>query len=145
MPVAAPPAPIPPPDAIARLADVLVGARHPVFLAGRGALAAVVPDAHPVVAGAANVDTPDTGTAGTGVGGTGAAGTDAARIDAADTGVVGNAREALRALAERTGALLATSAVARGLFRGDAFDLDVSGGFASPVAASLIREADLLV
>jgi thiamine pyrophosphate-dependent acetolactate synthase large subunit-like protein len=55
------------------------------------------------------------------------------------------AREPLRALAERTGALLATSAVARGLFRGDPFDLDVSGGFASPLAAELIRDADLLV
>ena len=55
------------------------------------------------------------------------------------------AGDALRALAERTGALLATSAVARGLFRGDPFDLDVSGGFASPVAAELIGGADLLV
>jgi thiamine pyrophosphate-dependent acetolactate synthase large subunit-like protein len=55
------------------------------------------------------------------------------------------AREPLRVLAERTGALLATSAVARGLFHGDPFDLDVSGGFASPLAAELIREADLLV
>jgi thiamine pyrophosphate-dependent acetolactate synthase large subunit-like protein len=55
------------------------------------------------------------------------------------------AGDALRALADRTGALLATSAVARGLFRGDPFDLDVSGGFASPVAAELIRGADLLV
>jgi thiamine pyrophosphate-dependent acetolactate synthase large subunit-like protein len=56
-----------------------------------------------------------------------------------------HAREPLRRLAERTGALLATSAVARGLFRGDPFDLDVSGGFAAPVAAELIRDADLLV
>ncbi|HEU5155755.1 MAG TPA: thiamine pyrophosphate-binding protein [Streptosporangiaceae bacterium] len=55
------------------------------------------------------------------------------------------AREPLRELADRTGALLATSAVARGLFRGDPFDLDVSGGFASPLAAELIRGADLLV
>jgi thiamine pyrophosphate-dependent acetolactate synthase large subunit-like protein len=55
------------------------------------------------------------------------------------------AREPLRALADRTGALLATSAVARGLFRGDPFDLDVSGGFASPIAAELIGGADLLV
>jgi thiamine pyrophosphate-dependent acetolactate synthase large subunit-like protein len=51
----------------------------------------------------------------------------------------------LRALGERTGALLATSAVTRGLFRGEAFDLDVSGGFASPVTAELVRGADLLV
>jgi thiamine pyrophosphate-dependent acetolactate synthase large subunit-like protein len=55
------------------------------------------------------------------------------------------AGEALRELAGRTGALLTTSAVARGLFRGDPFDLDVSGGFASPPAAELIRGADLLV
>lgn len=55
------------------------------------------------------------------------------------------AREPLRALAERTGALLATSAVARGLFAGDPYDLDVSGGFATPVAAELIQGADLLV
>ena len=34
VPVAAPPAPVPPRDAIARLADVLAQARHPVFLAG---------------------------------------------------------------------------------------------------------------
>jgi len=90
----APPAPVPSPEDVARLADVLAGARRPVFLAGRGA---------------------------------------------------GDAREPLLALAERAGALLATSAVARGLFRGEPFDLDVSGGFASPVAASLIRDADVLV
>ena len=55
------------------------------------------------------------------------------------------AREAVVALAERCGALLATSAVARGLFRGHPWSLDVSGGFASPVAARLIRGADLIV
>jgi thiamine pyrophosphate-dependent acetolactate synthase large subunit-like protein len=55
------------------------------------------------------------------------------------------ARAPLRKLAERTGALPATSAVARGLFAGDRFDLDVSGGFASPIAAELIHDADLLV
>ncbi|HEX8008740.1 MAG TPA: thiamine pyrophosphate-binding protein [Trebonia sp.] len=52
---------------------------------------------------------------------------------------------ALRTLAERAGALVATSAVAKGLFHGDPFNLDVSGGFATPVAAELIRNADLLV
>jgi thiamine pyrophosphate-dependent acetolactate synthase large subunit-like protein len=51
----------------------------------------------------------------------------------------------LQELGERTGALLATSAVARGLFRGDPFNLDVSGGFATPVAAELIKNADLIV
>jgi thiamine pyrophosphate-dependent acetolactate synthase large subunit-like protein len=56
-----------------------------------------------------------------------------------------HAGEDLIHLSERTGALLSTSAVSRGLFRGDPFDLDVSGGFATPVAAELIRSADLLV
>jgi len=56
-----------------------------------------------------------------------------------------HAGSALRALAERAGALLATSAVSRGLFHGDPFNLDVSGGFATPVAAELIKNADLLV
>jgi thiamine pyrophosphate-dependent acetolactate synthase large subunit-like protein len=55
------------------------------------------------------------------------------------------ARSELRALAMSAGALLATSAVARGLFRGEEFNLDVSGGFATPVAAELIRNADLLI
>jgi thiamine pyrophosphate-dependent acetolactate synthase large subunit-like protein len=48
-------------------------------------------------------------------------------------------------LAERCGALLATSAAAKGLFAGDPWNLDVSGGFASPLAAELIRRADLVV
>src|SRR4051794_1570723 len=54
-------------------------------------------------------------------------------------------RRALEELAERCGALLATSAVAKGLFRGNPWSLDVSGGFASPVAAELISGADLIV
>jgi acetolactate synthase-1/2/3 large subunit len=54
-------------------------------------------------------------------------------------------REALERLAETTGALLATSAVARGLFNGNPWSLDVSGGFSSPLAAELIRGADLIV
>jgi acetolactate synthase I/II/III large subunit len=51
----------------------------------------------------------------------------------------------LRALGAGCGALLATSAVAKGLFRGDVWDLDISGGFATPVAADLIRGADVVV
>jgi thiamine pyrophosphate-dependent acetolactate synthase large subunit-like protein len=54
-------------------------------------------------------------------------------------------RSALERLAEETGALLATSAVAKGLFNGNPWSLDVSGGFASPLAAELIRDADLIV
>ncbi|UBU17070.1 thiamine pyrophosphate-binding protein [Nonomuraea gerenzanensis] len=56
-----------------------------------------------------------------------------------------HARRELEELAERTGALLATSAVAKGLFRGSPWDLDVSGGFATPLTAELIRGADLVV
>jgi thiamine pyrophosphate-dependent acetolactate synthase large subunit-like protein len=56
-----------------------------------------------------------------------------------------NAKTELKNLSERVGALLATSAVARGLFAGDPFDLDVSGGFATPAAAELIAGADLVI
>ena len=51
----------------------------------------------------------------------------------------------LRALADTTGALLATSAVANGLFHDDPWSLGISGGFASPLAAELIASADLVV
>jgi acetolactate synthase I/II/III large subunit len=54
------------------------------------------------------------------------------------------ARE-LRELSGASGALLATSAVAKGLFRGDPRDLDIAGGFATPIAADLIRGADVAV
>ena len=47
--------------------------------------------------------------------------------------------------ADAYGALLATSAVAKGLFHGSPWSLDVSGGFATPLAADLIRDADLIV
>ena len=55
------------------------------------------------------------------------------------------ARVALTELADRCGALLAVSAAARGLFAGDPWYLDVSGGFATPLAAELIGQADLIV
>ena len=58
---------------------------------------------------------------------------------------VARARADLERLADACGALLATSAAAKGLFRGSPWDLDISGGFASPVAAELIRGADLIV
>jgi len=57
----------------------------------------------------------------------------------------GSARAALEQLADACGALLATSAAAKGLFRGSPWDLDVSGGFAVPLAAELIGGADLIV
>ena len=62
----------------------------------------------------------------------------------AGRGARGAASE-LRALADATGALLATSAVANGLFRDDPWSLGISGGFASPVAVELIASADLVV
>jgi thiamine pyrophosphate-dependent acetolactate synthase large subunit-like protein len=55
------------------------------------------------------------------------------------------ARAELVELADRCGALLATSAVAKGLFAGDPWYLDVMGGFASPLAATLMLDADLVV
>jgi acetolactate synthase I/II/III large subunit len=55
------------------------------------------------------------------------------------------ARAALEELADACGALLATSAVAKGLFHGSPWDLGVSGGFASPLTAELITAADLVV
>jgi acetolactate synthase-1/2/3 large subunit len=58
---------------------------------------------------------------------------------------ISGARADLERLADRCGALLATSAAAKGLFRGSAWDLDISGGFASPLAAELIAGADLVI
>jgi len=55
------------------------------------------------------------------------------------------ARASLEQLADACGALLATSAVAKGLFHDSPWDLGVSGGFASPLAAELISAADLVV
>lgn len=55
------------------------------------------------------------------------------------------AREALLGLADRSGTLLATSAVAKGLFRDHPWSLDVSGGFSTPLTAELITGADLVV
>ncbi|MBE1574041.1 thiamine pyrophosphate-binding protein [Amycolatopsis roodepoortensis] len=89
------PAPIrPDAEAVAKLAGLLVEARRPVFIAGRGARASATP---------------------------------------------------LKALAEVSGALLATSAVAHGLFHGDPFSIGIAGGFSSPRAADLIKDADLVI
>jgi acetolactate synthase I/II/III large subunit len=54
-------------------------------------------------------------------------------------------RDDLEALAQRHGALLATSAVARGLFNGNGWSLDVSGGFSPPFVAATIADSDLVV
>ncbi|MFG1869186.1 thiamine pyrophosphate-binding protein [Micromonospora arborensis] len=55
------------------------------------------------------------------------------------------AREPLIRLADACGALLAVSAAAKGLFTGNPWNLDVAGGFATPLAAELIGAADLVV
>lgn len=62
----------------------------------------------------------------------------------AGRGARGAATE-LHELADAAGALLATSAVANGLFRDDPWSLGISGGFASPLAVELITGADLVV
>jgi thiamine pyrophosphate-dependent acetolactate synthase large subunit-like protein len=54
-------------------------------------------------------------------------------------------RDVLEHLADRAGAVLATSAVANGLFEGNPWSLGISGGFATPLASELIRGADLVV
>ncbi|MFI5913122.1 thiamine pyrophosphate-binding protein [Dactylosporangium sp. NPDC051541] len=91
-----PPVPMPNPESVRALADLLEAAHRPVFIAGRGARRP-------------------------------------------------GAAEAIARLAERCGALLATSAVAKGLFNGSPWYLDVSGGFASPAAAERIAGADAVV
>jgi thiamine pyrophosphate-dependent acetolactate synthase large subunit-like protein len=60
-------------------------------------------------------------------------------------GVLAGARVPLIDLADAAGALLATSAMGHGLFHGHPYALGISGGFASPVAARLIRQADLIL
>jgi len=59
--------------------------------------------------------------------------------------VLAGAGPALRRLGELTDALLATSAVANGLFTGDPYDLGIAGGFASPTASRLLRDADVVI
>jgi thiamine pyrophosphate-dependent acetolactate synthase large subunit-like protein len=59
--------------------------------------------------------------------------------------VIAGAGPALRRLGELTDALLATSAVANGLFTGDPYDLGIAGGFASPTASRLLRDADVVI
>lgn len=55
------------------------------------------------------------------------------------------ARGPLERVADQAGALLATSAVANGLFTGNPWSLGISGGFASPLAAELLGAADLVL
>ncbi|MDP8955698.1 MAG: thiamine pyrophosphate-binding protein [Actinomycetota bacterium] len=59
--------------------------------------------------------------------------------------VLAGAALALDTLGDRAGALLATSANGHGLFAGNPWSLGISGGFASAVAARLLREADVVL
>jgi thiamine pyrophosphate-dependent acetolactate synthase large subunit-like protein len=59
--------------------------------------------------------------------------------------VLSAAGEVIEVLADRTGALLATSAMAHGLFAGSPYALGIAGGFASPLAAELLGASDVIV
>ncbi len=59
--------------------------------------------------------------------------------------VLADARNELERLGAVTGAVLATSAPANGLFIGLPFALGISGGFASPFAAELLPQADVIL
>jgi thiamine pyrophosphate-dependent acetolactate synthase large subunit-like protein len=52
---------------------------------------------------------------------------------------------ALRRLAERTGALLTTSLMARSSFKGEPYDIGVCGTFSTPVASGLLAQADCVL
>lgn len=56
-----------------------------------------------------------------------------------------DAAKPLADLAARTGALLTTTVMANGLFRGNRFALGICGGFAAPRAVELIGQADLVL
>ncbi|MFP5362627.1 MAG: thiamine pyrophosphate-binding protein [Thermoleophilia bacterium] len=59
--------------------------------------------------------------------------------------VLAGARRSIEALADRTGALLATSAMANGLFSGLPYALGIAGGLASAHAAELLADSDVVV
>ncbi len=55
------------------------------------------------------------------------------------------AAQPIAALADRLGALLATTVMADGLYRDSPWSLGICGGFASPRAAAIMGEADVVV
>ena len=56
-----------------------------------------------------------------------------------------NAKDACIALADYTGALLATSLPARGLFREHPFSIGIAGGFSTDIARETLQQADLII
>jgi thiamine pyrophosphate-dependent acetolactate synthase large subunit-like protein len=59
--------------------------------------------------------------------------------------VVAETQPMLVSLADKLGALLATTVQAHGMFSGHAWNLGISGGFSSPAAAELIAQSDLII
>jgi thiamine pyrophosphate-dependent acetolactate synthase large subunit-like protein len=59
--------------------------------------------------------------------------------------VISDAEPALVALADRVGALLATSVCGHGLFSNNPWSVGISGGFSSPIADELIAESDFIL
>ncbi|GIW05466.1 MAG: acetolactate synthase I/II/III large subunit [Dehalococcoidia bacterium] len=59
--------------------------------------------------------------------------------------VLAGARPALLALAERIGALLATTLLAKGWFDGEPFAVGLAGGFSDDRAREILRQADLVL
>lgn len=58
---------------------------------------------------------------------------------------VGGARDAIVEVADCTGALLATSLQAKGLFEGHPYDIGIAGSFGSAPAEELLAEADFVL
>ena len=56
-----------------------------------------------------------------------------------------DARQVLGALAEQIGAIVSSTLLAKSFFRGDPFDVGVSGGFAFAGTARILRDADLVL
>ena len=59
--------------------------------------------------------------------------------------VVADAEALLIELADRTGALLATSVQAHGMFSGHLWNLGIAGGFSSPATAELMAQSDMIM
>src|SRR5919107_2422860 len=66
-------------------------------------------------------------------------------IVAGQGAAIANAREALEALGDRVGAVLATSAMGHGLFAGNPYSVGIAGGFSSSLAVELLGRADAVL
>ena len=66
-------------------------------------------------------------------------------IVAGQGAALADAREALEALGDRVGAVLATSAMGHGLFSGNPYSVGIAGGFSSSLAVRLLGRADVVL